>query len=58
MNLPEASILNSTAIHTFVVCPYCHRTHKHGKINRPECRMSECMRGEYLIKPKSSLEIR
>jgi len=53
----EAITLRNTLTQTIVLCPYCNKKHKHGKIMKPEHRSSHCNKGDYLIKPKSSFVI-
>ena len=37
---------------TVVHCPYCSKSHIHGKVNHPETRSSHCFKGEYVIQTK------
>lgn len=44
-----AHVLVKTDIHTYVLCPYCHKPHCHGVTTANDRRSSHCLAGEYDI---------
>lgn len=46
-----AAIVFKDEAHTYVVCPYCHKVHRHGNVDEGQPLTSHCFQGDYTVGP-------
>ena len=42
--------------HTYVACPYCTKTHRHGDVDKGMTLVSGCFQGEYVVGDRLNYE--
>jgi hypothetical protein len=46
-----AAIVFKDEVHTYVVCPYCLKVHRHGNVDEGQGLTSHCFQGDYTVGP-------